>query len=159
MVKRCEWAENNAQMKEYHDKEWGTPEHDEKILYELLILEGMQAGLSWNTVLQKRDNFRKAFDNFDYVRISKYAELKIEELMQNKGIIRNRLKIQSVISNAKSFIKIKEEFGSFDNYIWGFVNYKVVHNSWKALEELPSNTELSDRISKDLKRRGFKFVG
>ncbi|MBA7515309.1 DNA-3-methyladenine glycosylase 1 [subsurface metagenome] len=159
MVKRCEWADNNALMKEYHDKEWGTPEHDEKILCELLILEGMQAGLSWNTVLQKRDNFRKAFDNFDYIRISNYAELKIEELMQNKGIIRNRLKIQSVISNAKSFIKIREEFGSFDNYIWGFVNNKVVHNSWKALEELPSNTELSDRISKDLKRRGFKFVG
>jgi len=159
MMKRCEWADNNALMKQYHDKEWGTPEHDEKILYELLILEGMQAGLSWNTVLQKRDNFRKAFDNFDYIRISKYTELKIEELMQNKGIIRNRLKIQSVISNAKSFIKIQAEFGSFDNYIWGFVNNKVVHNSWKVLEELPSNTELSDKISKDLKKRGFKFVG
>jgi len=125
MVKRCEWAENNALMEEYHDREWGTPEHDDKILFELLILEGMQAGLSWNTVLQKRNNFRKAFDNFDYIRISKYAELKIEELMQNKGIIRNRLKIQSVISNAKSFIKIQEEFGSFDSYIWDFVNNKA----------------------------------
>jgi DNA-3-methyladenine glycosylase I len=159
MVKRCEWAESNALMKEYHDKEWGAPEHDDNILYELLILEGMQAGLSWNTILQKRDNFRKAFDNFDYNRISNYAELKIEELMQNKGIIRNRLKIQSVISNAKSFVNIQEEFGSFDSYIWGFVNNKVVHNSWKKLEDLPSNTELSNRISKDMKKRGFKFIG
>ncbi len=159
MVNRCKWADYNDLMKEYHDKEWGKPQHDDKILYELLILEGMQAGLSWNTVLQKRDNFRKAFDNFDYNIIIKYNENKIEELIQNKGIIRNRLKIQSVITNAKSFIKVQEEFGSFNKYIWGFVNNKIVHNSWKKLEDLPPNTNLSDKISKDMKKRGFKFIG
>lgn len=159
MVKRCKWAESNDLMKEYHDKEWGTPLHDEKMLYELLILEGMQAGLSWNTVLQKRDNFRKAFDNFDYNKIVRYKENKIENLMQNEGIIRNRLKIQSVITNAKSFITVQEEFGSFNRYIWDFVNNISVHNSWKKLEDLPPNTELSNRISKDMKKRGFKFIG
>ncbi len=159
MVKRCKWADHNDLMKEYHDKEWGTPEHDEKMLYELLVLEGMQAGLSWNTVLQKRENFRNAFDNFDYNKILRYQENKIEELMQNKGIIRNRLKIQSVITNAKSFLKVQEEFGSFNKYIWNFVNNKSVHNFRKKLEDLPSNTELSNRISKDMKKRGFKFIG
>ena len=159
MVKRCKWADSNDLMKAYHDKEWGTPEHDEKNLYELLILEGMQAGLSWNTVLQKRNNFRKAFDNFDYNKIVRYEENKIEELMQNKGIIRNRLKIQSVITNAKSFINVQEEFGSFNKYIWNFVDNIPVHNSWKNLEDLPPNTELSNRISKDMKKRGFKFIG
>ncbi len=159
MVKRCKWADYNDLMKEYHDKEWGTPQHDDKMLYELLILEGMQAGLSWNTVLQKRGNFRKAFDDFDYKKIIKYKENKIEELMRNGGIIRNRLKIQSVITNAKSFIKIQEEFGSFNKYIWDFVNHKSVHNAWNKLEELPPNTELSNRISKDMKKRGFKFIG
>ncbi|MHA1487061.1 MAG: DNA-3-methyladenine glycosylase I, partial [Promethearchaeota archaeon] len=159
MVKRCNWADSNDLMKEYHDKEWGTPQHDDKMLYELLILEGMQAGLSWNTVLQKRDNFRKAFDNFDYNKIVRYKENKIENLMQNEGIIRNRLKIQSVITNAKSFITVQEEFGSFNNYIWDFVKNKSVHNSWKKLEDLPPNTELSNRISIDMKKRGFKFIG
>ncbi len=159
MVKRCKWAEYNDLMKEYHDKEWGTPQHDDKMLYELLILEGMQAGLSWNTVLQKRDNFKKAFDNFEYTKILKYNEKKIEELLQNEGIIRNRLKIQSVITNAKAFIKVQEEFGSFNKYIWGFVNNKVVHNSWKKLQNLPPNTTLSDKISKNMKKRGFKFIG
>ena len=159
MVNRCKWAEYNDKMKEYHDKEWGKPQSDDKMLYELLILEGMQAGLSWNTILQKRDNFRKAFDNFDYNKIIKYKESKIEELMQNEGIIRNRLKIHSVITNAKSFIKVQEEFGSFYKYIWDFVNNKSIHNSWKKLEDLPSNSELSNRISKDMKKRGFKFIG
>jgi DNA-3-methyladenine glycosylase I len=159
MVKRCKWADSNELMKEYHDKEWGTPQRDDKMLYELLILEGMQAGLSWNTVLQKRDNFRKAFDNFDYNKIMGYKEKKIEELMQNEGIIRNRLKIQSVITNAKSFIKVQGEFGSFNKYIWNFVNNKSVHNAWNKLEDLPPNTELSNRISKDMKKRGFKFIG
>ena len=159
MVKRCKWADYNELMKEYHDKEWGTPQHDDRMLYELLILEGMQAGLSWKTVLQKRDNFRKAFDNFDYNKIVRYKENKIENLMQNEGIIRNRLKIQSVITNAKSFINVQEDFGSFNKYIWDFVNNKSVHNSWKKLEDLPPNTELSNRISKDMKKRGFKFIG
>ena len=159
MAKRCKWADSNDLMKEYHDKEWGTPLHDDRMLYELLILEGMQAGLSWNTVLQKRDNFRKAFDNFDYNKIIKYDKKKIEELMGNEGIIRNRLKIQSVITNAKSLIKVQDEFGSFNKYIWDFVNNKSVHNVWKKLEDLPPNTELSNRISKDMKKRGFKFIG
>ena len=158
-MKRCKWADYNELMKEYHDKEWGTPQHDDEMLYELLILEGMQAGLSWNTVLQKRDNFRKAFDNFDYNKIIRYDEEKIEKLMLNVGIIRNRLKILSVITNAKSFIKIQEVFGSFNKYIWDFVDNKSIHNSWKKLEDLPSNTELSNRISKDMKKRGFKFIG
>jgi DNA-3-methyladenine glycosylase I len=159
MVNRCKWADYDDLMRNYHDKEWGTPQHDDKMLFELLILEGMQAGLSWSTVLKKRNNFKKAFDNFDYIKIEKYNEKKIEELMQNQGIIRNRLKIQSVITNAKAFIKIQEEFGSFNNYIWSFVNNKPIQNSWKKLEELPSNTRLSDKISKDMKKRGFKFIG
>jgi len=159
MVNRCKWAEYDDLMKEYHDKEWGTPQHDDKVLYELLVLEGMQAGLSWSTVLKKRANFIKALDNFDYNKIVKYREKKIEELMQNEGIIRNRLKIQSVVTNAKAFIKVQEEFGSFNNYIWGYVNNKIILNSWKKLEELPPNTELSDQISKDMKKRGFKFIG
>jgi DNA-3-methyladenine glycosylase I len=159
VVDRCKWAEYDDLMKEYHDKEWGTPQHEDKMLYELLILEGMQAGLSWNTILKKRINFKNAFDDFDYKKIVSYSEKKVEELMQNEGIIRNRLKIQSIITNAKAFIEVQEEFGSFDNYIWSFVNHKQIQNSWKKLEELPSSTELSDIISKDMKKRGFKFIG
>ena len=159
VVDRCKWADYDDLMKEYHDKEWGTPQHEDKMLYELLILEGMQAGLSWNTILKKRVNFKNAFDDFDYEKIVKYNEKKVEDLMQNEGIIRNRLKIQSIITNAKAFIKVQEEFGSFDNYIWGFVNYKQIQNSWKNLEELPSSTDLSNSISKDMKKRGFKFIG
>jgi DNA-3-methyladenine glycosylase I len=159
MVKRCKWAEYDDLMKIYHDKEWGTPQHDDKMLYELLILEGMQAGLSWSTVLKKRENFSKALDDFDYNKIVKYGEKKVEELMQNEGIIRNRLKIRSVITNAKAFLKVQEEFGSFDSYIWGFVNNKPIQNSWKKLDDLPPNTHLSDKISKDMKKRGFKFIG
>jgi DNA-3-methyladenine glycosylase I len=159
MVNRCKWADYDDLMKSYHDKEWGTPQHDDKMLYELLILEGMQAGLSWSTVLKKRKNFSKALDGFDYNKIMKYGEKKVEELMQNKGIIRNRLKIQSIITNAKAFLKVQEEFGSFDSYIWGFVNNKPIQNSWKKLDDLPPNTDLSDKISKDMKKRGFKFIG
>lgn len=159
MAKRCEWAEYNALMKDYHDNEWGIPQHDDRVLFEFLILEGMQAGLSWSTILRKRENFRIAFDNFEYIKISKYNEEKVEKLLQIKGIIRNKLKIQSVITNAKAFIKIQKEFGSFDKYIWGFVNQRPINNAWKSLEELPSHTDLSDRISKDLKKRGFKFIG
>ncbi len=159
MMKRCEWANSNALLKKYHDKEWGTPEHNDQMLFEFLVLEGMQAGLSWNTILQKRGNFRKAFDNFDYNKISFYDEQKIEKLLENKGIIRNRLKIQSIITNAKAFIKIQKEFGSFDKYIWNFVNQKTINNAWKSLDELPSHTILSEKISKDLKKHGFKYVG
>lgn len=143
----------------YHDSEWGVPQHDDKILFEFLILEGMQAGLSWSTILKKRKYFRIAFDNFDYNKIMQYPEQKVEELLENKDIIRNRLKVQSVITNAKSYIKVQNDFGSFDEYIWSFVNYKPIVNSWPSLHQLPSNSVMSTKISKDLKKRGFKFIG
>ncbi|MFW9878689.1 MAG: DNA-3-methyladenine glycosylase I [Candidatus Thorarchaeota archaeon] len=156
---RCKWAEFSELMKEYHDKEWGTPIFDDRSLYEFLILEGAQAGLSWNTILQKRENFRKAFDDFDYKKIAKYNGKKVKELLNDIGIIRNRLKIEATISNAKALMKIQEEFGSFSNYIWKFVKNKPIINKFKTLEELPSKTEESQLISSDLKKRGFKFVG
>ncbi|MFW9948719.1 MAG: DNA-3-methyladenine glycosylase I [Candidatus Thorarchaeota archaeon] len=159
MVKKCEWANFNLEMEEYHDKEWGIPEHDDHKIFELLTLEGMQAGLSWNTILKKRTNFRKAFDNFDYKKIAKYSEKKVEELVQNEGIIRNKLKIQAVITNANAFLKVINQFGTFDKYIWNFVKNKPIINQWKTLNEIPSKTESSELISKDLKKRGFKFVG
>lgn len=159
MVKRCAWADNDPPMREYHDKEWGTPIHDDQLLFEFLILEGAQAGLSWSTILQKRENFRKAFDNFDYNKIAKYSEQKVEELMNNKGIIRNRLKIEAAITNAKALLQIQKKFGSFDKYIWKFVNYKTLDNKVKDLSELPSKTEQSTQMSKELKKKGFKFVG
>ena len=146
-------------MKQYHDKEWGVPNHDDGSLFEFLILEGVQAGLSWNTILQKRENYRKAFDNFDYNKIALYKEQKIEELMNNSSIIRNRLKINAAISNAKAFLNVKKEFGSFDQYIWQFVNYKPIIHKFKILSELPSTIKESEIMSKDLKKRGFKFVG
>ena len=159
LVKRCNWGNYNDEMKEYHDKEWGVPVHDDFLLFEFLILEGAQAGLSWNTILQKRENFRKAYDNFDFKKIAIYNEKKIEELLNNSGIIRNRLKIEACITNAKTLLKVREEFGSFSNYIWKFVNDTPVINKFNTLEELPAKTEQSERISKDLKKRGFKFVG
>jgi DNA-3-methyladenine glycosylase I len=157
--RRCEWAGHDALMLEYHDKEWGVPLHDDRILFELLILEGMQAGLSWSTVLNKRENFREAFDDFNYKKISKYTEKKIEELLQNKGIIRNRLKIQSAITNAQAFLKVQENLGTFNKYIWKFVDNKPIDNACKSMEDIPANSEISDTISKDMKKRGFKFVG
>ena len=159
MVNRCSWANSSDAMKEYHDKEWCTPIHDDQTLFEFLILEGAQAGLSWATILKKRENFRKAFDNFDFNKISKYDNQKIEELLNDKGIIRNRLKIESVIHNAKAFLKVQSEFGSFNTYIWNFINHKTITNKFEKLEELPSKTEESEFISKDLKKHGFKFVG
>ena len=159
MVKRCEWANSNPEMKEYHDKEWGIPEHNDYKLFELLVLEGMQAGLSWNTILKKRRNFQNAFDNFNYNKISHYSENQVEKLLQNEGIIRNRLKIQAVITNAKAFLKVIDQFGTFDKYIWSFVENKPIINHWKSLSDIPSKTGLSELISKDLKKRGFKFVG
>ncbi len=159
MVLRCEWGNYNELMKQYHDKEWGVPNHDDGSLFEFLILEGVQAGLSWNTILQKRENYRKAFDNFDYNKIALYKEQKIEELMNNSSIIRNRLKINAAISNAKAFLNVKKEFGSFDQYIWQFVNYKPIIHKFKILSELPSTIKESEIMSKDLKKRGFKFVG
>ncbi len=158
-IKRCDWAVKTEIEKEYHDNKWGIPLHDERELFKMLILEGMQAGLSWVTILRKMDSFCEAFDNFDPSIIVNYDEAKIEELMQNSGIIRNRRKIESTIGNAKAYFKLCEEFGSLDNYLWSFVNYKPIINSWAKHEDVPPNTALSDKISKDLKKRGFNFVG
>ena len=156
---RCKWAGKDPLYMEYHDTEWGVPLYDDDKLFEFLILETFQAGLSWITVLRKRENFRKAFDGFDYKKIANYNAAKFDELLQNAGIIRNRLKIKATISNAVSFMEIQKEFGSFSKYIWGFTNGKPIKNSWESMEEVPANTSLSDTISKDLKKRGFKFVG
>ena len=158
-IKRCEWATNNKLMEEYHDKEWGVSVHDDRKLFEFLILEGAQAGLAWLTVLQKRENYRKAFGNFNAEKLAEYNNKKIEELQSNEGIIRNRLKIKSAVQNAKAFLKVQEEFGSFDKYIWQFVDYATITNSWKSLKQIPSKTAESDAMSKDLKKRGFNFVG
>ena len=155
---RCDWARNDLAI-QYHDKEWGVPQHNDQKLFEFLILEGAQAGLSWDTVLRKRENYRAAFDNFDAKKIALYDEKKKAELLKNEGIIRNRLKIASAIQNADAFLKIQKEFGSFDSYIWNFVGGKPSKNSWGNLSEVPAKTEISDAMSKDLKRRGFNFVG
>jgi DNA-3-methyladenine glycosylase I len=157
-MNRCTWASNELNIP-YHDTEWGLPLHDDRALFEFLVLEGAQAGLSWDTVLRKRDNYRAAFDNFDPVRVAAYGDKKVAELLQNEGIIRNRLKIASAIANAKAFLKVQEEFGSFDKYIWGFVGGRPLDNGLKSSSEVPAKTEVSDAISKDLKKRGFNFVG
>lgn len=159
MKTRCFWVSNNPLYIEYHDTEWGVPVYNDEKLFEFLILETFQAGLSWITVLKKRENFREAFDNFNYKKIANYSEEKYEELLQNAGIIRNKLKIKATITNAQNFIKIQEEFGSFSTYIWNFVNGKPIKNKFDKREDVPATTELSDKISKDLKKRGFKFVG
>ncbi|MHA1111182.1 MAG: DNA-3-methyladenine glycosylase I [Promethearchaeota archaeon] len=156
-VNRC--FGGNPLMDKYHDEEWGVPEHDDTVLFEFLILEGAQAGLSWNTVLQKRENYREAFDNWDYNKIARYSADDIERLLENKGIIRNRRKIESAIKNAKAFIEIQKEFGSFNKYIWSFVEGKPIKNKIRDWSECPSNNPLSDKISKDLKKKGMNFVG
>ncbi len=155
---RCDWATNDLAI-HYHDAEWGVPVRDDRKLFEFLILEGAQAGLSWDTILRKRENYRAAFDNFDAEKIALYNEKKFSALLTNKGIVRNRLKIASAVSNAKGYLKIKDEFGSFDSYIWRFANGKPIVNAWRDLSEVPAKTSLSDAMSKDLKRRGFNFVG
>ena len=159
-IKRCwgSYAKDNL-MASYHDKEWGVPVHNDQRLFEVLILDGAQAGLSWRTILNKRDNYRQAFDNFEVKKVAKYDSKKIQLLLQNAGIVRNKLKIASAIKNAKVFIKIQKEFGSFDEYIWRFVKGKQVKNKWKHLSDVPAKTELSDKISDDLKYRGMSFVG
>ena len=159
MLTRCAWAGSDDLYLAYHDKEWGIPEFDDRKLFEMLILEGAQAGLSWITVLKKRENYRNLFDGFDVQKIIAYDESKVQELLKNKGIIRNRLKIASVISNARAFIEIQSEFGSFNKYIWSFVGGKPKINEWNSLGDLPANTPESDTMSKDLKKRGFKFIG
>ena len=156
---RCSWCGNDPLYVKYHDEEWGVPVYDDDKLFEFLILETFQAGLSWITVLKKRENFRKAFDNFDYKKIANYNNDKFDELIQDAGIIRNKLKIKATITNAISFMEVQKEFGSFSNYIWKFTKGKPIVNKWRSLDEIPATTELSDTISKDLKKRGFKFVG
>ncbi|HEX9963295.1 MAG TPA: DNA-3-methyladenine glycosylase I [Pyrinomonadaceae bacterium] len=155
---RCDWAKNDLAIS-YHDAEWGVPTRDDRRLFEFLILEGAQAGLSWDTILRKRENYRAAFDLFQAEKIALYDEKKVAELLQNEGIVRNRLKIASTIQNAQSYLKIKDEFGSFDSYIWQFVGGKPIVNGWKTMSEVPAKTPISDALSKDLKKRGFNFVG
>jgi DNA-3-methyladenine glycosylase I len=159
-MKRCEWVDmDNPLYVEYHDKEWGRPVHDDRLLFEMLILEGAQAGLSWSTVLSKRAHYKKVFDNFDVKKVSKYSEQQIQELLQDAGIIRNKLKVRSTVKNALVFLEIKKEFGSFDNYLWNWVNNKQIQNTCKTMQDLPVKTDISDALSKDLKKRGMSFVG
>src|SRR6266568_231752 len=157
-VVRCDWARNYLAIL-YHDREWGVPQHDDRVLFEFLVLEGAQAGLSWDTILRKRENYRAAFNNFEAKKISRYDQRKIDSLMRDEAIVRDRLKILSVVKNAKAFLELQEEFGSFDNYVWQFVGGKPRVNGWKVLNQVPSRTIESDAMSKDLKKRGFTFVG
>ena len=156
---RCGWCVGDPLYESYHDQEWGVPVYDDQTIFEFLILETFQAGLSWITILRKRENFREALDDFDYKKIARYSEAKLEALLQNPGIIRNKLKVKATVSNAQAFIKIQEEFGSFSKYIWSFVNHKPIQNSVKIYKEAPATTAISDALSKDLKKRGFKFTG
>ncbi len=157
-MKRCEWPKNELAIK-YHDEEWGVPLHDDQKLFEFVVLEGAQAGLSWDTILRKRENYRKAFDGFDVNKVARYTDKKIEKLLQDEGIIRNRLKVASAVTNAKAFLKVQDEFGSFDKYIWSFIDGKPIVNKWKESSQIPATSPVSDVISKELKKRGFNFVG
>lgn len=156
---RCQWCEGDTLYQKYHDEEWGKPVNDDKILFEFLVLESFQAGLSWITILRKREHFRKALDNFNYQKIAQYNEKKVENLLQNEGIVRHQAKIIATINNAQKFMNIQQEYGSFSQYIWGFTNGKIIDNRPKTIKEIPATTPLSDQIAKDLKKRGFKFLG
>ena len=158
MVIRCEWATEEPNLS-YHDKEWGKPEHDDQKLFEFLVLEGAQAGLSWITILKRREGYRKAFSNFDVKKVAKYNQKQIDKLLKDESIIRNRLKVNSAVNNARQFLKVQQEFGTFDKYIWSFVNNKPIKNKFKKLLDLPASTMISDKMSKDFKKRGFNFVG
>ncbi|MBX9603706.1 MAG: DNA-3-methyladenine glycosylase I [Bryobacteraceae bacterium] len=155
---RCPWPRNELAIR-YHDEEWGVPVHDDRLLFEFLILEGAQAGLSWDTVLAKRERYRKVYDNFDAAKVARYDEAKCARLLADPGIVRNRLKVASSVSNAQAFLAVRKEFGSFDRYAWGFVNGKPLVNRWRELKQIPARTAESDALSKDLKKRGFRFVG
>jgi DNA-3-methyladenine glycosylase I len=157
-MNRCPWAKSELYVR-YHDAEWGVPVHDDRLLFEFLILEGAQAGLSWETILSKRENYREAFDQFEPAVIARYTQRKQRSLLSNAGIVRNRLKIEAAIQNAKMFLTVRDEFGTFDRYLWGFVGHEPKQNSWQSLKQIPARTLESDAVSKDLKRRGFKFVG
>lgn len=157
---RCQWVEGQFdQYIQYHDEEWGVPVHDDKTHFEFLILEGAQAGLSWSTILKRREGYRKSFANFDPEKVARFDEEKIQELLQFEGIIRNKLKVRSAVTNAQKFLEIQDEFGSFDTYVWSFVDGEPIVNHWKSMKEVPATTKESDALSKDLKKRGFKFVG
>lgn len=158
-MKRCPWCEKDEMYIRYHDEEWGVPVHDDQKHFEFLVLEAAQAGLSWHTILKRRENYRIAYDHFDPVKVAQYDEEKFNELLNNAGIIRNRRKIEASINNAQRFLEIQKEFGSFDHYLWGFVDHKTIKNQWHDTSEAPAHTELSSKISKDLKKRGFRFVG
>jgi len=159
MPTRCEWAGSDPLYIAYHDQEWGNPVHDDQNLFEFIILEGAQAGLSWITILRKRENYREAFDYFDPVKVAEYDQAKMDQLLKNPGIIRNKLKVRSAVTNAQAFLKVQQEFGNFDNYMWAFIDHKPIINQWEAMSQIPAKTPLSEVISKDLKLRGFKFVG
>ena len=156
---RCPWAASDPAYVAYHDEEWGVPLHDDRRLFEMLVLEGAQAGLSWLTILKRRENYRRAFDRFDPRKVAGYGEDRIARLLADAGIIRNRLKVRSAVTNARAFLEVQEEFGSFDRYVWGFVDGRPLQNAWTTLDELPARTALSDTLSRDLKARGFSFVG
>jgi len=158
-MKRCKWAENSEIERAYHDEQWGVPMHDDRLLFEMLTLESAQAGLSWSTILAKREGYLKAFDNFDVEKVASYSEEKIEILLQNPDIVRNKLKVKATVNNAKIILEIQKEYGSFDAYMWSFVEGKTIQNSWKEASEVPASTALSDAMSRAMKKRGFKFVG
>ena len=157
--KRCHWCTDDDLYKQYHDQEWGVPSHDDAHLFEMLILEGAQAGLNWLTVLKKRENYREAFDGFDAQKIARYSQKKIDRLLQNPEIIRNRLKVHAAVTNAQKFLQVQQEYGCFADYIWSFVNHRPIKNKWTSMSQVPVTTAESDAMSKDLKKRGFKFVG
>jgi len=157
--KRCAWAQNSKSEQNYHDKEWGVPVHDDRLLFEFLILEGAQAGLSWSIILNKREGYRKAFANFEARKVAKFNQDKIDKLLTDETIVRNKLKINAAVTNARAFLKVQQEFGSFDKYIWQFVNYKPIQNSWQDSAEVPASSQISAAMSANLKHRGFKFVG
>ena len=159
MRKRCPWCEGNELQRDYHDREWGVPVHDDRRFFEFLILEGAQAGLSWDTILKKRENYRRAFTGFDPRKVARFTSRQARVLMKNPGIVRNRLKIAAAVSNAKAFLAVQREFGSFDRYIWAFVGGRPLRNRWRRMKQVPASTPESDAMSKDLKKRGFRFVG
>ncbi len=156
---RCRWAGNDPFYLAYHDQEWGVPVHDDRLLFEFLILEGAQAGLSWITILRKRAGYRRAFDNFEPAKVARYGQRKLDALLKDEAIVRNRLKLQAAVNNAQRFLAVQEEFGSFDHFLWGFVDAQPVQNAWRRATQVPASTALSDALSKDMKKRGFKFVG
>ncbi|TDS55911.1 DNA-3-methyladenine glycosylase I [Myroides indicus] len=158
-MKRCDWVSSDEMYIKYHDEEWGQPVYDDDTIFEFLVLESFQAGLSWITILKKRENFRQAFDHFDYKKIASYSDKKIEALLQNTGIVRNRLKVLATVNNAKRFMEVQQEFGTFSKYIWSFVNHQPIVNTFTNIKEVPATTEISDALAKDLKKRGFKFLG